>query len=93
MAKVLETLVNNQLKEFLSINNTLFDFQSGFRKQHSTTTAALKVLNDFIESVDSKKHCAAVFIALSKAFDTVDHTSLIQLLVSIGLSKHTIGWF
>lgn len=69
------------------------DFQSGFRKQHSTTKAALKVLNDFIESVDNKEHCAALFIDLSKAFDTVDHTILIQRLMDIGLSKHTIGWF
>ncbi len=71
LAKVLETFVNNQLKDFLSVNNILSDFQSGFRKQHSTTTAALKVLNDFTESVDNKKYCAALFIDLSKAFDTI----------------------
>ncbi len=93
LAKVLETFVNNQSKDFFSVNNILSDFQSGFRKQHSTTTADLKVLNDFIESVDNKKHCAALFIDLSKAFDTGDHTLLIQCLVSIGLSEHAIGWF
>ncbi len=28
--------------------------------------AALKLLNDFTESVDNKQHCAALFIDLSK---------------------------
>ncbi len=55
--------------------------------------AALKWLNDFTESVDNKQHCAALFIDLSKAFDTVGHSLLLQRLVSIGLYEHAIGWF
>lgn len=47
LAQVFERLVSNQLKEFLGSNNTLSSFQSGFRKQRSTVTAVLKVLNDF----------------------------------------------
>lgn len=93
LAKVMETLVNEQLKEFLTINNILSNFQSGFRKKHSTTTAALKVVNDFIDSLDKKQHCAALFIDLSKAFDTVDHAILKQRLLSVGLSEHTVCWF
>ena len=38
---------------------------------HSTSTTALKVLNDVIDSMDNKQHCAALFIDLSKAFDTL----------------------
>jgi len=34
----------------------LSGFQSGFRKQHRTTTAALKAQNGFKESVDKSKH-------------------------------------
>uniref|UniRef100_A0A3P9IXQ6 Reverse transcriptase domain-containing protein n=1 Tax=Oryzias latipes TaxID=8090 RepID=A0A3P9IXQ6_ORYLA len=93
LAKVLEGLISVQLKEFLISNNILSPSQSGFRKQHSTTTAALKVLNDISESLDDKRHCAALFIDLSKAFDTVDHTVLKNKLRSIGLSEHSVGWF
>lgn len=32
LSKVLERLVSEQLKEFLSVNNILSEFQSGFRK-------------------------------------------------------------
>ena len=60
LAKVMETLVNEQLKEFLTINNILSNFQSGFRKKHSTTTAALKVVNDFIDSLDKKQQLSSL---------------------------------
>jgi len=46
---------------------------------------ALKVLNDFVESMDNKQHCADIFIDLSKAFDTVDHIVLKQRLYRAGL--------
>ena len=52
LAKVFERLVSDQLKEFLDFNNILSPFQSGFRKRHSTVTAALMVLNDFIHALD-----------------------------------------
>lgn len=67
--------------------------QSGFRKQHSTATAALKVFNDVFEALDSKKFCAALFIDLSKAFDTVDHSLLLKILLKIGISKQAATWF
>ena len=41
-----------------------------FCKQHSTVTAAVKVVNDIIEALNGQKYCAALFIDLSKAFDT-----------------------
>jgi len=77
LPKVLETLVGAPLKHYLVSNHILSDQQSGFRGQHSTTTTAImKLINDFIEALDCKNTCLAVFIDLSKAFDTVDHCIL-----------------
>jgi len=73
LVKILESFVSDQLKEFLLVINILFHFQSGFRKKQSTTTTALKVVSDFIDSLDKKEHCAVLFIDLSKAFDTEPH--------------------
>lgn len=93
LSKLLECLIGEQLKEFLNINDILSPFQSGFRKQHSTISAALKVINDITGALDNRKIYAALFIDLSKAFDTVDHCILVNSLVSIGLSKHSVDWF
>jgi hypothetical protein len=37
--------------------------------------------------------CAALFVDLSKAFDTVDHDILLNKLSSIGLSSDACSWF
>uniref|UniRef100_A0A669EEG1 Reverse transcriptase domain-containing protein n=1 Tax=Oreochromis niloticus TaxID=8128 RepID=A0A669EEG1_ORENI len=93
LAKVLESLVSEQLKEFLYSNEVLSKLQSGFRKQHSAVTAATKVINDILVALDKKQHCASLFIDLSKAFDTVDHAILKHRLLSLGLSRHVVSWF
>lgn len=80
LAKLFERLVCDQLKDFLEENNILTSAQSGFRKKHSAVTATLKVFNDFI----IKKICVALFLDLSKAFDTVDHRLFLITLNRIG---------
>lgn len=52
--------------------------QSGFRPGHSTVSAATLVL-DVLNCLDHKNHCAALFIDLSKDFDT-DHYIIMQRL-------------
>lgn len=93
LAKVLETLVVDQLKDYLVSNHILSDVQSGFRRQHSTTTAAVKVINDIIEAMDSKNTFVALFIDLAKAFDTVDHCIQLEKLKNFVFSDHTVDWF
>jgi hypothetical protein len=76
--KIFETLVCEQLKEFLFTNSILSMYQSGFRKKHSTITAAMHVLNDITEAIDKKQHCVSLFIDLSKAFDTVGQAEIVE---------------
>ncbi len=41
----------------------------------------------------TKESCAAIFVDLSKAFDTVDHNILLKCLSKIGMSVNAIEWF
>ena len=93
LAKILESLVSFQLRAFLNIHNLLQPQQSGFRPGHSTVTATTLVTNNILDGLDNHRHFAAIFIDLSKAFDTVDHQILIQKLSSIGLDELSVRWF
>lgn len=93
LAKVFESMVNDQMKEYLLSHNILNAFQSEFRAGHSTITATTVVTNDLITALDRRQHCAALFVDLTKAFDLVDHALLLQRLKSIGLGNSALSWF
>ena len=44
-------------------------------------------------ALDFKQCSVAIFIDLTKAFDTVDHSILVGWLRSIGVSEGSLGWF
>lgn len=52
-----------------------------------------RVVNGIIVSLDKKRHCAALFNDLSKAFNTVGHDILKLGHLHSGLSKCTVAWF
>jgi hypothetical protein len=64
--------------------------QSGFRAGHGCTSATLKVLNDIITTIDKRQYCAAVFIDLAKAFNSVNHRILIGRLNSLGFLNESL---
>jgi hypothetical protein len=67
--------------------------QSGFCAGHGCTSASLKVLNNIINAIDKRQYCAAIFIVLAKAFDSVNHRILIGRLNSLGFSNDCLAWF
>ena len=67
--------------------------QSGFHSGYGCVTATLKVLNDVTIALDFKRCCAAIFIELAKAYDTVDYSIIVGRLKSIGVSEGSLAWF
>lgn len=93
LVKILERLISVQLHRFLVSNSILNSNQSGCRPRHSTVTAACKVVNDIVCALDKRQSCVALFIDLSKAFDTVDHTILMSKLCFLGFDNSACAWF
>ena len=93
MSKIVEKVVAKQLTEYLDCNNLLPKLQSGFRRFHSTETAVLKVLSDVCSAIDQGQVALLALLDVSAAFDTVDHTILLdRLSISYGISGTVHAW-
>ena len=93
MSKILEKAVHNQLYYFLSDNKIITSKQFGFRPKLSTNTALTHFTDNVLLNMDSGRLTGAVYLDLSKAFDTVDHNLLLHKLISVKLSEDTVNWF
>ena len=65
----------------INSSNTSNQYQSAYRKFHSTETALLKIHNDILASMDAGKVTTLTLLDLSAAFDTIDHAILRRQLV------------
>ena len=82
LSKIFEILLRDQINQHLEKFNYLNQFQSGFRNNHSTATAVLHVIDDLAYHLDKKNSFVVmVLLDFSKAFDSLNHTLLLQKLM------------
>jgi len=94
LSKVGEKCAQIQFLSFLKENNLFDPFQSAYLKHHSTETALLKVHNDIMMSLDEGKPIILLLLDLSAAFDTVDHSLLLNRLNRMyGVGGTALKWF
>ena len=93
ISKVIERIVYDQVDNFLLQNNILYNYQSGFRKNHSTNLC-LSFLNDkILKGFDEGLFTGMILIDLQKAFDTINYEILLGKLNAIGFSEKAMAWF
>ena len=85
--KVYEKIIHDQIYKFVEKDKALPFFQYGFRKKHNTSQAILHLLNLLEKNKSEKKVSLAIFMDLSKAFDTVNKNILINKLINIGFDE------
>ena len=60
LGKIIEKVVFQQLSNFMFLNDGFDVFQSGFRPNHSTETALVKVFNDIHLNTDSGRMSVSI---------------------------------
>ena len=93
VSKITEKVVKKQLTKYLEDNNLLTDHQFGYRKRSSTEMAANLFLDNIRKEINKGRLVGALFLDLSKAFDTISHGSLLEKLKTYGIKNAEFGWF
>ena len=93
ISKFFEKHVNIHLMRFLNKHKLIHECQSGFRQKHSCNTALIKLIDQWMESIDKGDIIGSLFIDFRKAFDMVDHPLLLKKLTHYKLSNASLNWF
>ena len=80
VSKIFERIMYNRLETHLNSNSILYKHQYGFRKNNSTALAIYDLVENLMKAKDKGEISCAVFLDLSKAFDTVDRNILLKKL-------------
>ena len=93
LSKILEKVIFNQLNYYFNSNNIFCGSQYGFRAKHSTELAALHQVDDITNQMDKGTIPINIYLDLSKAFDTLDHTILLHKLHYYGIGDIELKLF
>jgi len=66
--------------------------QHGFMKGRSCLTSLISFYDKVPCLVNERKAVEVVYLDISKAFDTVPHSTLLEKLAASGLDGHTLQW-
>ena len=76
--QIFEKLVYKQLISFIEKYDILCQYQCGFRKGRSTKQAIAEITDNLKSAIDNNLFTCGVFLDFAKAFDTVNHSILLQ---------------
>ena len=93
ISKVLEKIVYQRVYNFLQDTHQICENQFGFRANHSCEHAIGQVVSSLVKNNENRKYRCCVLLDLSKAFDTIEHTILLNKLELYGIRGNALSWF
>ena len=77
VSKLLLKHINKHLMGYLNKHKLIHQNQSGFRQKRSLQTALVKLIDRWMDCIDKGDMIGTLFLDFRKAFDLVDHATLI----------------
>jgi hypothetical protein len=92
LSKIFEKVIASQIIAHMESSSYFPDTMSGCRKGHSTTTALLHIRDTCYRAMKSNEITILSLTDFSKAFDTVNHSKLLQILTHYNFSNSSIAF-
>ena len=92
ISKLLEKHIHSILSDFCMSCDLISPFQFGFLPQRPTASALLFSTHSILSLLESHVSVCGVFLDLKKAFNSVPHQPLLDLLSSFSLPPHLLNW-
>ena len=83
----------SRLLSFLNKHNILYAYQFGFRMHHSPNLALIVLVDGISKALENGDFVLGPFLVFSKAFDTVNHSTLYEKLEFHGVRGLALQWF
>jgi len=85
-SKIFEKVILKRLIQHFDYNKILVNEQFGFRNKTSTTLASFHLTSKILEALNNRLLVGGIFCDLRKAFDCVDHKTLLEKLYQYGIT-------
>ena len=85
ISKVFERIIHKLITNYMT--DKLAHSITGFRKSHGTQNSLVVMLEQWKRALDKGEYVSALFMDLSKAFDTINHDLLIAKLKAYGFLR------
>lgn len=92
VSKVFEAIIQMRMINFLLKQNFFSKNQFGFLPQRSTSDALVAHLKEIVDNFEKKKKVIELYLDLSKAFDSVNHSILLRKLERAGFRSDFHRW-
>ena len=83
----------NRVISFLNKLDFFYKHQYEFRKKYSTCHTTSDLAESITDAFEKKELVLGIFVDLSKVFDTIDHTILLDKLWHYGIRGLAHQWF
>ena len=93
ISKVLEKIMYQRTYGFMESTGQIYNSQYGFRSQHSCESAVAELTSEIIKGQQNGMYTLALFLDLSKAFDTLEHKVLLDKMYRYGIRGNSLNWF
>ena len=93
LSKLLEKIMYKRTYSFLEKSGQIYKSQYGFRTAHSCENAICQLVSEIIKGKQDGMYTLAVFLDLSKGFDSLEHEVLLKKLYKYGIRGVAFNWF